>query len=178
MPCREPFCTGRPFGNGFGQSAQNLVFESCLKKLLAYFLGKLGQLPAEVIDSVNQDLWIEPQLGRHFLPVVEADIAKEMLAPDLHCQFGLLQIHVGVGQDAGEVIKRGEADVSARTNENAVVFRVRVGSGDEPVKGDCVEKGLNIRRRGTGIVAEQSDNLHRSGPAFILLWVVGASFQI
>src|SRR5262245_13290962 len=102
--------------------------------------------------------------------MMELDVANEIFAADFHGQFRFGQVDVGVGKNAGEIIKRGEPHVSASSDENTIVFRVRVGAGDEPVKRDGVDKDLDVGNRGARIIAKQGDNIGGARPAFVLIF--------
>jgi len=64
------------------------------------------------------------------------DVAKPVLTTDLHRYLGLLDVEVGVGENAGHVIKGSQPDPPADADQKGVILRMGIRSSDEPVVDD------------------------------------------
>jgi transcriptional regulator with XRE-family HTH domain len=103
--------------------------------------------------------------------MIEVDIAYQIIHSKFHRQFDLVKPLVSVGQDAREIVERSEPDISSGADEDAVVFRMTVGPGDEPIEGERVNEGLHIGCRSARVVSEQADNVAGTGTSIVLLFL-------
>jgi hypothetical protein len=65
----------------------------------------VGQLACEIIHRLNRFVGIEVQLLRQSAPVTEVDIADAVFAADLHGEFDAVDIDVGIGKNARDIVE-------------------------------------------------------------------------
>src|SRR5687767_7079130 len=80
-------------------------------------------------------------------PVPAADALDPVLATDPHRHAKPGQIHVVIGERAGDVVQRRQSDLPAREQER-VVLRMRVGTSNDPVEGERVDETSHLRLGG------------------------------
>src|ERR1039458_6208406 len=69
---------------------------------------------------------------------------RPIFASDLHREFGLGEIDAAIGKNTRQIIKRSQADRTMCAEEQGIVLRVSVRSGDQPIECDGVQERLNI----------------------------------
>src|ERR1700728_429447 len=140
----------------------------------AFYLGDvLGELCREIVDAHDHGVGIEAQFLPELVPVATGDVSETIFAPQLHGELDALYIDVPVGQNARDVIERGKSDTGLSGDEQCVVLGVRVGSGNEPVVGNGVEKSAHILRWVRGVGPEDFDDVPDARPALALVFAGG-----
>lgn len=119
-----------------GKARDDRVFQAFAHHLLLHRGNLVGELASEIGDAAQCFVRVEFQLDRKLAPVITPDVAKPVLATDLHRYFRLLDVDVGVRKNAGHVIEGCQANSPASADQKRVVLCVGIRSGDEPVVDD------------------------------------------
>ena len=84
-------------------------------------------------------------LGGKLFQLPEADFTKFVGASDFHGERGAPQIHLfRVRERARQIVKRGQANVPAGSDQNRKVLGVRIRPANEPTQNEGIDKPLLV----------------------------------
>lgn len=92
----------------------------------------IGQLCGKGAHALNGLVRVEVSLLCHPTPVTLRDVTEAVLAAEFHGEFHLLDVHMVIWSETGEIVKWCETDTAASAYGR--VLRVRVGADDQPVE--------------------------------------------
>lgn len=130
----------------------------------------IRQLAGEVVHPLNNPVRIEPDVVSHFAPVTRLNIAKAIFTTKLHGKLRFPDVDLRVGQDARHVVKRRKADPAQGSNKKSIVLRMCVGTDDQPVECNRIDKSVDVLTGFTGVGPEQLNNFVYAGTTFVLVF--------
>jgi hypothetical protein len=156
-----------------GETGDKGMIDSLFCHLALRVSDVIRQLASEFVHALNNFVRIESDVLGHLAPVAGLNVTEAIFATELHGEFRFLNIDLRVGQDARDVVEGREAGPALSSNEQSVILRMCVGTDDQPVECDGIDKSVHILARFTGVGPEQLDNIIDAGTTFILVFLRG-----
>jgi hypothetical protein len=121
------------FSDGVSKTDNDRMFQAFFCHLPLHAGSFVRKLGSESGGAIEGGVRVKLEFARKLSPVIGVNVAEVVLTANLHRYLYLVDVDVGVRQDAGHFIKGGEPDLSVGADQERVVLRVCIGAGNEPV---------------------------------------------
>lgn len=129
----------------------------------------VGERARHITEALEERAPVQPKVGRKPLPLSRANVAKPILATNLHSETSPLQIEI-VRENARDVVQGRESRAALGTDQQRVVLRMRVRSRDEPIESQRIDEPLDIIIWPIRERSQKLDDFARPWPTLVLVF--------